>query len=146
MSDAITLVAARLLIEEGKKPFAYNDADGKRVSCRPLGNLSVGIGINLETGLDDAEIEWLLEHRLGLVVKALSVFPWYVQCDYVRQSVFLDIGFNAGVAGLLRYPHMLSAAAKMDWVTASEQCRVSDPKLDASRYAPLRQLLLKGVA
>jgi len=58
--------------------------------------------------------------------------------------VFLDIAFNGGLHDLLGYPHMLAAAAKGDWTEAAAQCTEKDPKLDASRYAPLRALLLSG--
>lgn len=143
---AIEMTLSRLLREEGRKPYAYDDATAKRVTCRPAGNLSIGIGINLETGLDDTEMEWLLEHRLGLIEKQLRGFAWYAGADVVRQSVFLDLAFNGGVAGLLHFAHMIAAAEMGNWSLASKECSVLDTRLDSSRYAPLRQLLLTGAA
>lgn len=143
---AVELTLSRLILEEGRRAFAYDDSTGKRVTCQPQGNLSIGIGLNLETGLDDAEIEWLLEHRLGLIEKQLSTFDWYAHADAVRQSVFLDMAFNGGVHGLLRFAHMVAAAEMGNWALASKECSVLDTRLDSSRYAPLRQLLLNGAA
>lgn len=132
--------------EEGRRAHAYNDATRETVTCQPHGNLTIGYGINLENGLDDAETAWLLQHRLGLIDTALRPYAWYADIDEVRGSVLLDIGYNAGVAGLLKFPHMLAAAADGDYVAMADQCHVADAALDASRYDPLRQIILTGVA
>ncbi len=131
--------------EEGDKQFAYNDATGKRVSCRPNGNLSIGIGINLEFGLDEDEREWLTRHRLLLHSAWLCKFAWYDSLDSVRRSVFLDISFNAGDGGLLKFPKLIAAAANKDWAECQAQCHVENPRLDAQRYVPLGKILLTGI-
>lgn len=142
--DAVSITLNRLVVEEGRKRFAYNDATGAQVTCKPNGNLSIGEGINLEVGLDDEEIDWLTARRLGKVAAQLVSYAWYAGADEVRKSVFLDIAFNGGVAGLLHYPKMLGFAAHGDWINAAAECTEKDPKLDASRYAPLRALLRAG--
>ena len=146
LTDRIAIAAARLRTEEGVRSRAYNDATGETVTCRPAGNLSIGIGINLENGLDDAETAWLLQHRLGLVDAALRPYAWYADLDEVRASVLLDMGFNLGVQGLLHFPRLLAAAGDGDYVAMAEQCHVADAHLDDTRYAPLRQIILTGVA
>jgi hypothetical protein len=141
----VDIAYARFASEEGRRAFAYNDATSKRVTCQPGGNLSIGMGINLEVGLDDEEIDWLSKHRLQKVADQLAPYPWYQGCDSVRQSVLLDMAFNQkGVMSLLHYPHMLAAILRKDWESASAECHVEDPKLDVSRYEPLRQLMLVG--
>lgn len=132
--------------EEGKRTHCYNDSTGETVTCQPHGNLSIGYGINLETGLDEAEMAWLLQHRLGLTDAALRAYSWYSGIDEVRGSVLLDVAFNAGVSGLLKFPHMLAAASDGDYVAMADQCHVADAHLDDTRYAPLRQIILTGVA
>jgi hypothetical protein len=148
MSAALDRFLARAPQEEGVKKFAYNDATGKQVTCQPIGNLSIGEGINLETGLDSAEIQFLLAHRAGLVEQQLLSFPWYAHLPPGVQSVLIDIGFNEGVHGLLGFPHMLAALAKdpPDYATASAECSIvkTNPRVDAQRYAPLRAILLSG--
>lgn len=143
MSDAIDITYARLNTEEGRKAFAYNDATAKRVTCQPEGNLSIAVGVNLETGLDGEEIDWLSKHRLGKVANALTAYAWYRSLDPSRQSVLLDIAFNEGVGGLLHFPRMLSALEAQEWSVAATECHVADPKLDA-RYAALAKILLTG--
>lgn len=145
MSATLDAFLARAPVEEGIRKFAYNDATGKTVTCKPGGNLSIGEGINLETGLDAAEIQFLIAHRAGLVEQELLKYAWYVGIDTpVRQSVILDVGFNLGIGGLLHYPHMIAALAVKDWTAAANELHVSEAAVDAQRYAPLRKLLLNG--
>lgn len=141
---AVAIVMSRLPVEEGRKPFAYNDATGKRVSCQPGGNLSIGEGINLENGLAPEEITWLTQNRIAKLDTAMQNYPWYTAANDVRQSVFLDVAFNAGLNGLLHYPHMLSYAALGEWDNSAVELTDKDPSIDASRYASLRKLLKDG--
>lgn len=145
--NRVELCAARLSGEEGRKSYAYNDATGKRMTCQPGGNLSIAVGVNLETGLDAEEIDWLTAHRLGKADKALSVYSWYSGADEVRGSVLLDVGFNDGVRGLLHFPHMLAAAALKNWDEAANQLLDSEAaRADPHRYQPLAEILRTGVA
>lgn len=146
--SAVSVLLTRLTSEEGERMWAYDDATGARVRA-PEGNLTWGRGFNLDacgsSGLFDAMELYLVE----ACDKALQAFDWYASLDRldgVRASVCLDIAYNGGVHGLLNYPHMITALAHQDWTTAAKECAVSDPKLDASRYAPLRQILLTGTS
>lgn len=141
--SALDIFLTRGAKEEGDEPFAYNDATGKRVTCRPEGNLSIGYGINLETGLDVEERAWLFRHRAQILEEKLLSFPWYVGLNDVRKSVFLDIGYNNGINGLLHFPHLIAAVAVGDWNTAKAQCHVVDPRL-AGRYGVLADLIFRG--
>jgi hypothetical protein len=83
-------------------------------------------------------------YLLNVLDEQLQKYSWYTGAGDVRASVFLDIAYNSGLQGLLKYVHMIAAASAGDWAAAAAQCAVADPKLDASRYAPLRALLLSG--
>jgi len=141
--SAVDLAYTRLNTEEGRRAFCYNDATGKRVTCQPGGNLTTAVGVNLELGLDDEEIDWLSTHRLLKVATQLQAYTWYQGLDEARQSVLLDIAFNQGLAGLLHYPHLLAAISHQDWSTAATECHVADPRL-AQRYAALAEILRNG--
>lgn len=143
--SAIDITYARLKLEEGVRQFAYNDATGKRVSCLPQGNLSIGVGVNLETGLDGEETDWLSLHRLAKLENQLTAYQWYRGLDIARQSVLLDVAFNQGLGGLLHYPHMLAAIQSQDWKTAAMECHTANPQLD-KRYSDLAKILLSGEA
>lgn len=141
--SAVELTYDRLGGEEGRKPFAYDDSTGHRVTCQPAGNLSIAVGVNLEIGLDDEEIDWLSQHRLAKVASQLSGYSWYAVLDEPRRSVCLDIAFNQGLHGLLHYPKMIAALSRQDWSTAASECTAQDPRLK-DRYHRLAQLLLTG--
>ncbi len=142
--NEVDIASKRLLTEEGVRRFAYDDSTGKQVTCKPKGNLTIGVGLNLENGLDDEDVSYHLQKSLRKIVKEISGYAWYQKCDPVRKSVLIDVAFNQGTTGLLHYVHMLSAILKSDWETASSECAVADPKLDMSRYKPLRELMLVG--
>jgi hypothetical protein len=141
--SAVSVLLARLTAEEGDELLPYDDATGKQVKA-PVGNLSWGRGYNLmecgSKGLFDVMDVFLV----SALDSKLQAYPWYTGAGDVRASVFLDIAYNGGIHDLLGYPSMLHYASMGDWQNAAAQCTEKDPKLDHSRYAPLRALLLSG--
>lgn len=142
--SAISVFLARKTREEGDKLLPYDDATGKPVKA-PVGNLSWGRGYNLMKCGSEGLFDVMDNYLVGELDRQLQTYTWYAQSGDVRASVFLDIAFNGGLHDLLGYPHMIAAAARGDWPEAAAQCTEKNPSLDASRYAPLRQLLLTGV-
>lgn len=137
--SATDLVLPRLAIEEGRRKFPYRDTKGL---------LTIGVGVNLDAGLDDEEIDWLLRHRVDKVRKQLEQFEWYTALDDVRQSVFLDLGFNMGVATLLHFTETIASVIHKDWQAAHDRLLASKWHKDVGdgRALPLAQMLLTGVA
>lgn len=140
---AVSVFLARKTREEGDRLLPYDDKTGLPVKA-PVGNLSWGRGYNLMECASEGLFDVMDAYLVGDLDRRLQAFPWYTGAGPVRASVFLDIAFNGGMHDLLGYPKMLAAASRNDWMTASEQCTDLEPKLDASRYAPLRALLLSG--
>lgn len=143
--SAVSVLLARLSKEEGDELLPYDDATGRPVKA-PVGNLSWGRGFNLMQCGSAGLFEVMAEYLLTQLDALLKPHSWYAKAGDVRASVFLDIAYNAGLHGLLGFVKMLAAADADDWVTASAQCAVANPSLNESRYAPLRALLLSGVA
>lgn len=141
MSAAATeLTLARLGGEEGFRVLPYDDATGKPVAA-PVGNLSWGIGFNLMKCGSPKLFKVMQRSLLEDIEAELVKLFWYSLLPDPIQSVCQDIAYNGGVADLLNYPHMIAAFEKGDWETAAQQCTEKDPKLDASRYAPLRAII-----
>lgn len=147
-AQAIELFLARprIVREEGDKQFPYDDATGKPVVA-PVGKLSWGWGFNLMACGDEGLFEVMARYLATKVDTALSLYPWYVGLtpEPTRQSVFLDVAYNAGVYGEVHgFPKMIAYATVRDWPNCAGQCKVADARLDASRYAPLRQFIING--
>ena len=146
-AQAVTIFCQRVVREEGNRTVPYDDATGKPVTA-PVGNLSWGYGFNLakigSTQLFDAMVRFIAES----FDTELSKFDWYVglASEPTRQSVFLDVAYNDGVGGLLHFPKMIAFAAAKNWQECAAECSVvkTNPKLDASRYGPLRLLIMTG--
>jgi len=132
---AISVALPRLQTEEGFRAVAYADTKG---------HTTIGYGFNVDAGISKNAAIALLSAQLAELDNTLQQYSWYTNAGDVRGSVFLDIAFNSGLHGLLGYPSMIHFALVSDWVNAAAQCTEKDPKLDASRYAPLRALLLSG--
>jgi lysozyme len=116
-----------LKLEENFKPNAYKDS---------LGIWTVGYGRNLRNkGLSRAEVIDLLQQvkvpeplaqkwlqsdiqdtRIDLE-RYVKVFP---ALDPVRQDVLVDMAFNMGVTGLLKFQHFLLFLAQGQWNEAAD--------------------------
>lgn len=142
-TQAVQLFAARIKDEEGERNDAYDDATGKSVRA-PVGNLTWGRGYNLAALASPALFDVMDAYLIGRIDAQLSAYAWYQQAGAVRQSVFLDIAYNAGVEGLLHFPRMIAAAGVGNWTEAASECKVSNVALNTSRYGPLRALLLSN--
>jgi lysozyme len=138
MSTPADHLDAELEVEEGNKLLIYDDATGKTFvkGMTLIGNLSVGIGINLMLPFDPLELRFLENNRISKVQAGLLVIPWYAALDPVRQVALADIAYNIGVHGLLGWPHFLSFMAKKDYPAAVAEIR-SD-KLWISQVGPTR--------
>lgn len=122
------------------KLLPYDDATGAGVAA-PRGNLSWGIGFNLMQCGSIGLFQAMLRYLLGVLEEDLVQMPWYLNLPDPVQSVCQDIAYNGGLAGLLKYHKMIAAFQIGDLTAAANECAVADQKLDASRYAPLREII-----
>jgi lysozyme len=132
--SAVDIALPRIKEEEGYRGRMYTDTEG---------NASLGYGLNISAGMSEYAASALLTAQLQEIDHSLNAYSWYGSLDAIRQSVLLDIAFNAGVNGLLKFPKMLAALAAKDWGTAANECRVTNPEL-AGRYQRLSRILLTG--
>lgn len=92
---------AQLKQHEGIRLHPYKCSEGYS---------TIGYGRCLDTkGITLYEAELLLNHDIEAVTLSLrhQVDFWY-QLDYVRQGVLINMAFNIGVAGLLKFKKTLN--------------------------------------
>ena len=110
----LTALTQLLVAHEGLRLRPYSDTVGK---------LTIGVGRNLtDKGISEAEAYYLLDDDIADVDIGLNLaLPWTTALDAVRLRVLLDIGFNAGIEGLLRFHKMLAALERGDHETAAQE-------------------------
>lgn len=98
---------------EGMSTFPYRDTVGK---------LTIGVGRNLDdVGITREEAEFLLMNDVANVEKRLkNSIPWIEQLDPDRQGVLINMGFNLGVQGLMKFKRTLAAIKSGDYQNASK--------------------------
>ena len=109
----------QLIRDEGIRLKAYRDTQGL---------LTIGVGRNLDAvGLYPDEVDYLLDNDLRRVQEqVLIALPWTVSLDEARFGVLLNMCFNLGLRGLLKFREMLSAVETGDWTTAAVEMLDSD--------------------
>jgi lysozyme len=96
-------VKSQLREDEGVVPYAYKDS---------LGYLTIGVGrlIDKDKGgrLSEDEIDYLLNNDINKKYNELiSKLPWIKDLDEVRQGALLNMSFQMGVEGLLKFKNSL---------------------------------------
>ena len=106
---------AQLIRDEGSVPHAYQDS---------LGYWTIGVGrlIDQRKGgkLSEAEIAFLLDNDIARHANELfAAIPWARDLDPVRQGVLINMAFNLGVPGLLKFANTLAAIKARDYDDAA---------------------------
>jgi lysozyme len=123
-------IIQRLVLHEGCMLVPYK--------C-PAGFLTIGVGRNIEknpltseekkvcgdymNGITKNAAFYLLRNDIEKVCKDLMKnIPWWKNLDNERQYALLDMCFQLGINGLLRFRKMLSAMGVGNWQQAAEEC------------------------
>lgn len=107
-------ITRMLLHHEGLKTAPYRCSAGK---------LTIGVGRNLDdVGITEEEARYLLANDIERVAGELDrALPWWSGLDTARREVLLDMCFNLGIGGLLKFKGMLAALETGDFATAAEE-------------------------
>lgn len=97
-------LARQLRGDEDEIPYAYPDSEGY---------LTIGIGrlIDKRKGgrLRPDEIAYLFNNDVDAAFEELTrALPWFQNLDDARRGVLVNMAFNLGVPGLLKFPKTLS--------------------------------------
>ncbi|MBT9145428.1 MAG: hypothetical protein DDT42_01299 [candidate division WS2 bacterium] len=117
MANLIEKIKEQLYKDEGKVNHAYKDS---------LGYLTIGVGrlIDKDKGgrLSDSEIDILLDNdvreKYNDLVKAI---PWVTTLSEPRLAVLVNMSFQLGVAGLLKFRNTLTLIQQGRYEEASKR-------------------------
>lgn len=139
------ILVKMLTEDEGYEEFPYDDATGQPVIA-PIGNLTIGIGINLqETGISYDEAVYLLLNRIKRFEEKLLQFNFFENLDIVRRCVLFNMCFNLGYFGLCKFKDMLEAVAAKDYRRAGDEILNSKAARQLPRrYARLASMMRTG--
>lgn len=112
----------QLTVDEGVKPQVYKDS---------LGLWTIGIGRLVDpsipgSGLRPEEIQYLFANDLKDRLTSLSAkLPWLATLDEARQGVLLNMSFQLGVTGLLKFKNTLELVRTGKYIEAASAMRKS---------------------
>ena len=127
--------------EGGYQAFVYNDS---------VGIPTIGIGRNVShtgPGLTIYEMDLMLNTDISkFTIEVLKALPWSGALDAVRLEVLVNMSFNLGTLGLLKFVKFLSALQKGDHATAAKEMLDSTwAKQVGPRATRLSQQMILGV-
>lgn len=86
------------------------------------GKLTIGYGTNLSAGLPEDEALVLMRYRLGKLDAAMiNRYPWYRGLSTRRKMALLNMAYQMGLDGLIKFSRMLAACAAGNWDEAHSQ-------------------------
>jgi lysozyme len=114
----MTDLEAQLARHEGFRAHVYQ--------C-PAGKWTVGYGRNLEdNGITEAEALMLLRNDIAACSSELhAALPWSLRLPQPAQDVLINMAFNMGTRGLLKFKNFLAALQFGDYEQASKEMLAS---------------------
>lgn len=107
------------IVEQIKRHEGFS---GTPYKC-PAGKTTIGYGRNLDAKpLSEEEAHFMLINDLNEVVyRVREKVVFYDDLDEARKGVLINMAFNLGVAGLMKFKKMLMSLHCKDYKRASEE-------------------------
>lgn len=109
-----------LIAHEGSRRFCYSDT---------LGYQTIGVGRNIDSrngkGLSDDEISYLLKNDIEECRQSLKAYKFYNIQDEVRKDALVEMRFNLGHDGLMKFKNMLLALSAKNYSLAIKEAKDS---------------------
>ena len=134
-------IEKQLILHEGLRLKPYRDTI--------KGHLTIGVGRNLDTtGITRDEAIHLLRNDLVRVRRELSAaLPFFTRLSPIRRQVLIDMAFNLGTRGLLKFKKMLAAIDRGDYEIASIEMLSSKWATQVGKRAQRLALMIRlGIA
>ena len=104
------------LCTKGKLTIGY----GYNLDVNPLYLSSLEIGYAKTKGMSEVKAESLLKLMVAQAQKALEQrFHWFANLDAARQGVLINMVYNMGIAGLLKFKKFLKCMEAGDYEQAA---------------------------
>jgi len=105
MGSNIVDLKEQLKRDEGVVRHAYTDS---------LGFTTIGVGRLIDMrrggGLSDSEVDYLLNNDItDKTAQVLAALPWASKLNEPRRAVLINMAFQLGIDGLLRFHRMLGS-------------------------------------
>lgn len=103
--------------DEGEKLSAYQDR---------LGFWTIGVGILIDArkggGLRPEESEFIFRNRLRILEGELARrLPWISRLDPARKGVLMNMAFQMGIDGLLKFKNTLALIERGEYAKAASE-------------------------
>lgn len=123
-------IKQRLLVNEGFRSTKYKCTAGywtigvgRNLDAQPNSNAELGRTDNLDSGITKAEAFILLENDINSVLKAIHKnIPFFANLDDERQYALVDMVFQMGISGVLKFKKMLSNLGVGNYKQAAVEC------------------------
>lgn len=115
-------LARQLIGDEGSKPCVYLDT---------LGYATLGVGRLVDprktgAGLRPDEIAYLLRNDIDDRIEALTrALPWFQNLDDARKGVLLNMAFQLGTDGVLKFVNTLELVRRGNYAEAADAMLLS---------------------
>jgi lysozyme len=111
--DLKTKIRKRLIILENDEEFPYID-DSQ--------NITIGIGYNLTAnGLPSEMRVKLCDDHIQFCYEKLCSFPWFECLNEGRQTALIDMVYQMGWSGFLKFREMLGYISEGDFISAGKE-------------------------
>jgi lysozyme len=111
--------------------------------------LTIGVGRNLEaTGISREEAIYLLQNDIARVYGELfqALHPWFNHLAPIRQDVLINMAFNMGTEGLLKFTKTLALLEEDKYDEAADEMLHSTWATQVGdRATELSQIMRTGV-
>lgn len=139
MDRAVIDAVRNMLIEhEGFRELPYNCTEGHQ---------TIGYGHNLESRpITRHAAMQILNDDIAWAASAMVLrIPNFTALTRARQAALIDMAFNLGPDGVMKFKKMLAAIAKQDWETAADEMLDSRWSTQVGERAhDLARLMRKG--
>jgi len=105
-----------LIRDEGLRLEAYRDSEG---------HLTIGVGrlIDPPGGLNEEEARYLLNGDIDRAMRGLDAHrAWWRDLPEPAQRALLNMAFNLGIRGVLKFQRMLAALRRRNYEAAAREC------------------------